>query len=97
MRLGQLAQMAVQVIIDNKQISSESVPNRNVSKPLMKDIAISEKEVLKLLDFNPHKACGPDKLKPLGLRQLACTMSYDMKIVKVICDLMPIFGKITYT
>ena len=37
----------------------------------MPDIKVSENGILKLLkDLNPHKAAGPDELKPLVLREL---------------------------
>ena len=41
------------------------------NQPVMPDIKVSENGILKLLkDLNPHKAAGPDELKPLVLREL---------------------------
>jgi hypothetical protein len=40
--------------------------------PTMPDIQVSEKGVLKMLqNLKPHKAAGPDNIKPLVLKQLA--------------------------
>ena len=37
----------------------------------MPDVKVSENGVLKLLKYlNPHKAAGPDELKPLALKEL---------------------------
>ena len=70
--LSSLAQIAVQDLVDTGKLDTRSVPAKNINKqPVMPDIKVSENGVLKLLkDLNPHKAAGPDELKPLVLREL---------------------------
>ena len=70
--LGSLAKMAVQDLIDAGKMDSKSVPANLINTQLvMPDIQLSENGILKLLkDLNPHKAAGPDELKPLVLKEL---------------------------
>ena len=70
--LSSLAQIAVQDLVDTGKLDTRSVPAKNINnQPVMPDIKVPENGVLKLLkDLNPHKAAGPDELKPLVLREL---------------------------
>ena len=70
--LGSLAQIAVPDLIDAGKMDSKSVPANFINTQLvMPDIPLSENGILKLLkDLNPHKAAGPDELKPLVLKEL---------------------------
>ena len=58
--------------MDTGRLDTRSVPAKNINdQPVMPNIKVSENEILKLLkDLNPHKAAGPDELKPLVLREL---------------------------
>ena len=70
--LSSLAQIAVQDLVDTGKLDTRSVPAKNIiNQPVRPDIKVSENGILKLLkDLNPHKAAGPDELKPLVLREL---------------------------
>ncbi|MEW8544058.1 MAG: reverse transcriptase family protein, partial [Candidatus Thiodiazotropha sp.] len=83
LRLSQLAQMVVQDQIDEGVISPASVPEQNVSSfSAMSDIYVSENGILKLLkDLNPHKAAGPDELKPLVLQRLRETLAPMIQVI----------------
>ena len=70
--LSSLAQIAVQDLVDTGKLDTRSVPAKNINnQPVMPDIKVSVNGILKLLkDLNPHKAAGPDKLKPLVFMEL---------------------------
>jgi hypothetical protein len=51
-------------------------PKHNQSLPSMPYIQIRAKGIEKLLNnLNPHKACGPDKIKPIVLNTLSKELS----------------------
>ena len=58
-------------------LDTSSVPAKNINnQPVMPDIKVSENGILKLLkDLNPHKAAGPDELKPLVLSELPAVIA----------------------
>ena len=72
-----MAQMRVQDLLDTGELAPSSVPNGfDSNNQVMPGITVSVSGVRKLLkDLNPHKAAGPDKLKPLVLKQLAETLA----------------------
>ena len=50
--------------------------------PTMPDIKIGKAGVEKLLDnLNPHKACGPDKIKPMILKTLSAELSPILEVI----------------
>ena len=50
--------------------------------PTMPDIQIGKAGVEKLLDnLNPHKACGPDKIKPMILKTLSAELSPILEVI----------------
>ena len=69
--------MKVQDLLHEERLDPSSVPNGSVSdNKVMPGISVSVPGVFKLLnELNPHKAAGPDKLKPLVLKQLAETLA----------------------
>ena len=64
--------MDCELHVDIRERLMSIFPAKNINnQPVMPDIKVSENGVLKLLkDLNPHKAAGPDELKPLVLREL---------------------------
>jgi hypothetical protein len=51
-------------------------PKQGQSVPSMPDIHIGAKGIEKLLNnLNPHKACSPDKIKPILLNTLSKELS----------------------
>ena len=83
--LSRLAQMKVQDLVDEGSIPPESIPDPYLnSTPVMPDIDISLNGLLKLMkNLKPGKAAGPDKLKPLLLKELRDEIA---PIIKVIFD-----------
>ena len=81
--LSSLAQMAVQDLIDAGKMGSKSVPANLINtQPVMPDIQLSENGILKLLkDLNPHKAAGPDELKPLVLKELREVIAPMLRVI----------------
>ena len=77
--------MKVQDLVDEGSIPPESIPDPYLnSTPVMPDIDISFNGLLKLLkNLKPGKAAGPDKLKPLLLKELRDEIA---PIIKVIFD-----------
>ena len=71
--LSRLCTMKVQDMVDEGLLNPESVPAGSLNPtPPMDEFNISTGGILKLLKkLNPGKAAGPDKLKPLLLRELA--------------------------
>ena len=64
--------MAVQDFVDDGILNPSHIPSKTLSSvPQMPNISVSLNGVLKLLkDLNPHKAAGPDQLKPIVLQRL---------------------------
>ena len=71
--LSKLSRMAVQDLVDDGKLHPSQIPSETLSTvPQMSNITISLNGILKLLkDLNPHKAAGPDQLKPLVLQRLS--------------------------
>lgn len=72
LKLSQLSQITVQELVDQGKLASDAVPQQNLSfTPIMPNITVSLSGVLKLLkELKPHKAAGPDQLKPIVLQRL---------------------------
>ena len=72
LKLSQLASMAVQDLSDSGTIDPSQIPGECLNTtPHMESITVSTKGIAKLLkDLNPHKAAGPDQIKPLVLQKL---------------------------
>ena len=85
--------MKVQDLVDEGSLPSESVPDSNLNSiPVMQDIEISLNGLLKLLkNPTPGKAAGPDKLKPLLLKELRDEIA---PIIKVIFEKSLQIGKL---
>ena len=64
-------------------MDSKSVPANLINTQLvMPDIQLSENGILKLLkDLNPHKAAGPDELKPLVLKELREVIAPMLRVI----------------
>ena len=106
--LSRLAQMKVQDLVDEGSIPSEPVSDSNLNSiPVMPDIEISLNGLLKLLkNLKPGKAAGPDKLKPLLLKELRDEIAPIIKVIFekslqtgklpsewITADVMPVFKK----
>ena len=100
--------MKVQDLVDEGSLPSESVPDSNLNSiPVMPDIEISLNGLLKLLkNLKPGKAAGPDKLKPLLLKELRDEIAPIIKVIFekslqtgklpsewVTANVMPVFKK----
>ena len=83
LNLSRLAQMKLQDMVDYDRVSPDTVPedfqNKNQTIP---DGEISLNGILKLL-FNskPGKAAGPDKIRPLILKELRVELAPIIKII----------------
>ena len=75
--------MKVQDLVDEGSLPSESVQDSNLNSiPVMPDIEISLNGLLKLLkNLKPGKAAGPDKLKPLLLKELRDEIAPIIKVI----------------
>lgn len=64
--------MSVADLVDKGNISPSQAPTSCQNKfPIMQPLTLSINGILKLLkDLNPHKAAGPDHIKPLVLKEL---------------------------
>ena len=52
------------------------------SVPTMPDITVGKNGIEKLLsNLNPHKACGPDKIKPIILKTLSTELSPILEVL----------------
>ena len=72
LKLSELSLMAVQDYADDGLLHPSQIPSETLC-PHMPNITVtvSLNGILKLLsDLNPHKAAGPDQLKPLVLQRL---------------------------
>ena len=72
LKLSQLASMTVQDLVDSGANDPLQVPGECLSTTShMESITVSVNGIVKLLkELNPHKAAGPDQLKPLVLQRL---------------------------
>ena len=81
--LKELSLMKVQDLADNKVIETERLPEdlRNPN-PVMPEIQLSRAGILKLLkNLNPRKAAGPDKIKPVVLKEHSEEFAPILKII----------------
>ncbi|MCG8048091.1 MAG: hypothetical protein JAY66_20795 [Candidatus Thiodiazotropha taylori] len=83
LKLSQLSNMAVQNYVDSGKIDPSQVPTECLSPtPQMSNISVSLNGILKLLkDLNPHKAAGPDQLKPLVLQKLRDVIAPVLQVI----------------
>ena len=71
--------MAVQGLYDSDTIDPSQIPGECLNTtPHMESITVSTNGIAKLLkDLNPHKAAGPNQIKPLVLQKTPwCDSSY---------------------
>ena len=76
--------MAVQDPSDNVTIDPSQIPGDCLSTttPHMESITVSTNGIAKLLkDLNPHKAAGPDQIKPLVLQKLRDVIAPILQVV----------------
>ena len=68
----QLSRMAVQDFVDDGVLHPSQIPSETLrSVSHLQNINVSLNGILNLLkDLNPHKAAGPDQLKPLVIQIL---------------------------
>ena len=83
LKLSQLSRMAVQDSVDNGLLDPSQIPSETHSSvPQMPNITVSLNGILKLLkDLNPHKAAGPDQLKPLVLQRLRTVIAPVLQVI----------------
>ena len=83
LKLSQLAYMSVQDLSDRGVIDPSQVQGESLSStPHMESISISVNGIAKLLkDLNPHKAAGPDQIKPLVLQRLRDTIAPVLQVI----------------
>ena len=81
--LSQLSLMAIQDYVDDGLIHPSQIHSETLSPvPRMPNITISLNGILKLLnDLNPHKAAGPDELKPLILQRLREAIAQVLQVI----------------
>ena len=70
--LSRLCKMKIQDMTDSGKMRHDAVPAELlISNPKMEEFSISWNGILKLLqNLKPFKAAGPDRLKPLLLKEL---------------------------
>ena len=75
--------MAEQDFVDDGILNPSHIPSKTLSSvPHMPDITVSLNGVLKLLkDLNPHRAAGPDQLKPIVLQRLRDVISPVLQVI----------------
>ena len=83
LNLSRLAQMKLQDMVDIGWVSPDTVPENSQNKnQTMPDIEISLNGILKLLlNFKPCKAAGPDKIRPLILKELRVELAPIIKVI----------------
>ena len=83
LKLSQLTRMAVQDFVDDGILNPSHIPSKTLSSvPQMPNISVSLNGVLKLLkDLNPHKAAGPDQLKPIVLQRLRDVIAPVLQVI----------------
>ena len=86
--LSRLCKMKLHDAADSGKIPSELLPQEmQKSTPVMEDFSISVAGILKLLkNLKPGKAAGPDRLKPILLKELCEEIA---PIIQVIGTLHP--------
>ena len=75
--------MAVQDLSDNGTIDPSQIPGECLNTtPHMETIIVSTNGIAKLLkDLNPHKAAGPDQIKPLVLQKLCDVIAPILQVI----------------
>ena len=70
-------------MVDNRRVSPDTVPESSQNKnQTMPDIEISLNGILKLLfNLKPGKAAGPDKIRPLILKELRVELAPIIKVI----------------
>ena len=83
LKLSQLASMAVQDLSDSGTIDPSQIPGECLNTtPHMESITVSTNGIAKLLkDLNPHKAAGPDQIKPLVLQKLRDVIAPILQVI----------------
>ena len=83
LKLRQLADMTAQDLSDRGAIDPSQVQGEILSStPKMKSISVSLNGIVKLLkDLNPHKAAGPDQIKPLALQRLCDAIAPILQVI----------------
>ena len=83
LKLSQLAYMTVQDLSDRGAIYPSKVQCQILnSTPKMESISVSLNGIVKLLkDLNPHKAAGPDQIKPLVLQRLRDVIAPILQVI----------------
>ena len=81
--LSRLCKMKLQDLADEGKIEADSLPAETLSPNLaMEEFSVSVEGVLKLLsNLKPGKATGPDKIKPLLLRELRVEIAPVLQII----------------
>ena len=81
--LSRLCMMKLQDLADEGKIELDSLPADTLSpNPAMEEFSVSVEGVLKLLsNLKPGKAAGPDKIKPLLLRELRLEIAPILQII----------------
>ena len=82
-KLSQLTHMAVHDFVGDVILNPSHIPSKTLkSVPQMPDITVSLNGVLKLLkDLNPHKAAGPNQLKPIVLQRLRDVIAPVLQVI----------------
>ena len=75
--------MKLQDMVDNSRVIPDTVPDNSQNKnQTMPDIEISLNGILKLLfNLKPGKAAGPDKIRPLILKELRVELAPIIKVI----------------
>ena len=75
--------MAVQDLSDSGTIDPSQIPGECLNTtPHMESITVSTNGIAKLLkDLNPHKAAGPDQIKPLVLQKLRDVIAPILQVI----------------
>ena len=75
--------MTVQDLSDRGAIDPSQVQGEILSStPKMESISVSLNGIVKLLkDLNPHKAAGPDQIKPLALQRLRDVIAPILQVI----------------
>ena len=81
--MSRLCKMKLQDLADEGKIELDSLPADTLSpNPAMEEFSVSVEGVLKLLsNLKPGKAAGPDKIKPLLLRELRVEIAPILQII----------------
>ena len=73
----------MQDLSDSGTIDPSQIPGECLNTtPHMESITVSTNGISKLLkDLNPHKAAGPDKIKPLDLQKLCDVIAPILRVI----------------